>query len=538
MLPCTRLLSILISLGLLASCEAGPVPSSAIVSTSKGQVKGYQGPSGNRYTIPYGKSPVAALRFRRPEAVASFSDIHRRRRQPRCANRTYDASKLPKACLQQASANSPAEQSEDCLYMNIFTPQNAQVSSKLPVFVWVHGGSFLAGSTRDLDGFALANSQNMIVVTVQYRLGYFGWLKYDDWGVEGNMGLRDLILALETVKQDIGAFGGDASLVTLAGQSSGAQMVNALLATPSADSLFNRAVIHSAPLDYAPQAPALANAVGSAFLFDYAECSKYKTACLWRLKPPSAFFQAQQALALDAQQKKFGDSVPFAEPFNIVADGELVAGDGQQVVNSNKEIIFTTTKDEGCPGVALLLQDQAPPAAAAGPLIYGVFGGRGPAIVESGIYTPEGAEPAAVADNLIQLATDFYWVCPTQEAAAAAASKSTVYLGEFDLGIQASTSARLSLCEGKVGHEDDISVVFGQASSALSPAQATVVKEVQARWGSFARTGNPTPPSYPAWPAVPSAGGIELLQLGNASNRGSALSNSQRSDACKLYASI
>jgi len=212
----------------------------------------------------------------------------------------------------------------------------------------------------------------MLVVTVQYRLGYFGWLKYDPWGVEGNMGLRDLILALgeplrtevivhrltsffihvESVQRDISAFGGDASLVTLAGQSSGAQMIKALLSTPSAQSLFNRAVIHSAPLDYSPQAPAVAQAVGSAFLFDIAGCSKQKSACLWRLKSPQEFFQAQNNLVLAALGGNFGDSVPFAEPFNIVADGDLVSGDGEQILNSNKEIIFTTVKDEGCPAVA------------------------------------------------------------------------------------------------------------------------------------------------------------------------------------------
>ncbi|GAA5965610.1 hypothetical protein JCM3765_004755 [Sporobolomyces pararoseus] len=535
MLSCNRLLSVLVSLGLLAGCQAGPVPASAVVSTSKGQVQGYSSSLGNRYTIPYAKSPTAALRFRRPQAIDSFTSTRHRRFQPRCVNSVYDASKLPKACLQQQTANTPSDQSEDCLFMNIFTPQNAQATSKLPVFVWVHGGSFLAGSTQDLDGFALANAENMIVVTVQYRLGYFGWLKYDPWGVEGNMGLRDLILALETVQHDINAFGGDSSKVTLAGQSSGAQMIKALLSTPSASSLFNRAVIHSAPLDYSPQAPALANAVGSAFLFDIAGCGKQNEGCLFRRKSPQDFFAAQNNLVFAALTGVFGDSVPFAEPFNIVADGDLVSGDGQQIL-SNKEIIFTTVKDEGCPAVAGVLPNfEGVPTEN---IIYTIFGGRAPSIVGSGLYTPAGADETTADNNLVQLATDFYWVCPTQEFATQAAAKSTVYLGEFDLGIQAATSAAFRLCADKVGHEDDISVVFNRSSSSLSSAQQTLVKEVQARWGSFARSGNPNTSGYSNWPALPSSGGLQILQLGANSNGGSSVATSQRTDACNLYASI
>ncbi|GAA5880130.1 hypothetical protein JCM16303_001224 [Sporobolomyces ruberrimus] len=540
MLSCSRLFSIFVSLGLLASCEAGPIPSSAIVSTSKGQVQGYQGSSGTRYTIPYGKSPVGALRFRRPAAIDSFTGSRHRRFNPRCINSVYDASKLPKACTQQQSLNTPEDQSEDCLYMNIFTPQNAQPSSKLPVFVWVHGGSFLTGSTKDLDGFALANSENMIVVTVQYRLGYFGWLKYDAWGVEGNMGLRDLIFALEVVKQDIGAFGGDASLVTLAGQSSGAQMIKALLSTPSAAPLFNRAILHSAPLDYSPQSPALANAVGSTFLFDLSKCGPYKLACLWRTTPTSVFLGNQTLLQQYALQGVFGDQVPFAEPFNVVVDGELVQGDGEGILNSNKEIIFTTVKDEGCPAVASLLGlFGGNPSSEQ--LIGTVFQGRAQPIIASGLYTSQGSESTSSQEQLVQLATDFYWACPTQQFAKAAAEKSTVYLGKFELGIQASTTTGLSLCDGKVSHEDDIALVFGSnpTGSSLSSAQQALIKEVQTRWGSFTRTGNPNPPSYSNWPALPSnGGGLEILQLGSTPSGGSQVGTEQRTEACKLYASI
>jgi len=140
-------------------------------------------------------------------------------------------------------------------------------------------------------------------------------------------------------------------------------MVKALLSTPSASNLFNRAILHSAPLDYSPQTPALANAVGKAFLFDIVQCGQYKEACLFRAphdndsgntyfaKNVTAFFEGQSTLAGLALGGDFGPGVPFAEPFNIVVDGDLVTGDGQQILDSNKQIIFTTVKDEGCPSV-------------------------------------------------------------------------------------------------------------------------------------------------------------------------------------------
>lgn len=169
----------------------------------------------------------------------------------------------------------------------------------------------------------------------------------------------------EVVQQDIAPFGGDPSLVTLAGQSSGAQMVKALLSTPSASNLFNRAILHSAPLDYSPQSPALANAVGKTFLFDIVRCGQLKKACLFRTPRDTTathysspnttdFFTGQSTLQTYALGNAFGPGVSFAEPFNIVADGDLVAGDGQQVLDSNKQIIFTTVKDEGCAAVGLM----------------------------------------------------------------------------------------------------------------------------------------------------------------------------------------
>ncbi|ESQ90216.1 hypothetical protein ABAC460_10730 [Asticcacaulis sp. AC460] len=138
--------------------------------------------------------------------------------------------------------------SEDCLYLNVWTPKTAD--AKLPVLVWIHGGAFTGGSgaVPIYNGAALAD-KGIIVVTINYRLGVYGFLSHPDLmtesGVSGNYGLQDQIAALQWVHDNIAAFGGDSSRVTVAGQSAGAASVHALLASPKASGLFSQAIAQS-----------------------------------------------------------------------------------------------------------------------------------------------------------------------------------------------------------------------------------------------------------------------------------------------------
>jgi len=126
-------------------------------------------------------------------------------------------------------------------------------------------------------------------------------------------------------------------------------MIKSLLSTPSAASLFNRAIIQSAPLDYAPQAPALADSVGKSLVIDQLKARNW----LW-LRPShrsnAELLGAQQQITIDAATGQL-PGVPQAEPFNVVLDGELVTGDGQQIVSSDKQVIFTTVQSEACAAV-------------------------------------------------------------------------------------------------------------------------------------------------------------------------------------------
>lgn len=192
--------------------------------------------------IPYAAPPVGNLRWREPQPPAKWEQVRK-------------ADKFGASCTQppSPSGKQPSEMSEDCLFLNVWTPAKA-VADKLPVLFFIHGGAGLWGS-GNMDGEGLAR-KGMIVVTVNFRLGIFAGMGHPELTAEsphhtcGIYGMLDLIAALQWVRNNIGAFGGDPGKVTIAGQSSGACAVHYLTASPVAKGLFRGAICVSFPYDY------------------------------------------------------------------------------------------------------------------------------------------------------------------------------------------------------------------------------------------------------------------------------------------------
>ena len=201
-----------------------------------GRVRVYRG-------IPYAAPPVGDLRWRPPQPVEPWEGV---REATRFASQCWqgDGASPDYAFLQM---NPRSNRSEDCLYLNIWSPPPSDALR--PVMVWIHGGSFLGGSASDL-GYQGANlaRQGVVVVTINYRLQLFGFLahpllsKEDPHGSSGNYGILDQIAALRWVQRNISAFGGDPNNVTIFGESAGAFSVNYLVASPLAEGLFHRAI--------------------------------------------------------------------------------------------------------------------------------------------------------------------------------------------------------------------------------------------------------------------------------------------------------
>lgn len=231
--------------GTAAAATDNDADPATLRSTALGRVVGFTGPDGSHswLGLPYAQAPVGELRWRAPRPVTAWSG-------------TLPALRPAPPCSQPArSAGSAIVGAEDCLYLNIHAPAGAAATqgARLPVMVWIHGGANLRGSGGDYDGSILAAGQNVVVVTLNYRLGILGWFSHPALRAQGvtpedasgNFGTLDQILALRWVREHIVHFGGDPDRVTVFGESAGGQNIFALLTAPAAAGLFQRAIIQS-----------------------------------------------------------------------------------------------------------------------------------------------------------------------------------------------------------------------------------------------------------------------------------------------------
>lgn len=239
-------------LGLVASATAD---TDWFVKTNKGQVKGVitTGPPAIRMAlgIPYAAPPMDKLRWRAPQPHASWK-----------ATEPLDATKFGNHCPQGKSPFGVPTDTEDCLYLNVFAPND---DNKHPVMVWIHGGSLYLGESDDYDPTPLV-AQGVVVVTINYRLGLLGFLSHTALGKpHGNYGLMDQQFALKWVKQNIRHFGGKPGNVTIFGESAGGLSVHSQLASPRAKGLFHKAIVESGAYELLQQS--LKDAENDGFIF-------------------------------------------------------------------------------------------------------------------------------------------------------------------------------------------------------------------------------------------------------------------------------
>jgi len=221
----------------MAAGAEGPV-----VATALGKVQGKMLDAGKVKAflgMPYAAPPVGELRWKAPVAAVAWKGVR-------------DATKFGARCEQwpiwKDYIFDDAGPSEDCLFLNVYAPVAARAGSKLPVMVWIHGGGYAAGSGSEprYNGTALAE-QGVVLVTLDYRLGVFGFLASEDLAKEndghaGNYGLMDMVAALRWVKANSAAFGGDAANVTIFGESAGSFAVSTLMVAPEAQGLFHKVI--------------------------------------------------------------------------------------------------------------------------------------------------------------------------------------------------------------------------------------------------------------------------------------------------------
>ena len=221
------------------------------VQTTRGMLQGIPGKDASVTVfrgVPYAAPPIGNLRWRAPQAAHSWAGI---RHADRFGNICVQNPLKPGSFYQVEFYESPEPMSEDCLYLNLWTAASS-ASEKRPVMVWLHGGGFVegSGSLPSFNGERLA-SKGVVLVTINYRLGVFGFLAHPELTAEdphhasGNYGMLDQLEALKWVKANIQNFGGDPENVTIFGQSAGASSVLNLCASPLAKGYFRRAIVQS-----------------------------------------------------------------------------------------------------------------------------------------------------------------------------------------------------------------------------------------------------------------------------------------------------
>lgn len=493
-------------LATLASARAEeqpkPVKTSAGLTTGvrTGAVTVYKG-------LPYAAPPVGAHRWQSPQPPLSWDGVK-------------VASSYGPPCAQPAlrgRAEVSNISSEDCLYLNIWAPQSA---SPLPVMVWIHGGGFQngMGSSPTYDGSLLA-AQGVVVVTINYRLGVFGFLAHRELSAEsprrssGNYGLEDQIAALRWVAENIRAFGGDPSNVTIFGQSAGGASVMDLLVSPQSRGLFSKAIIQSGAARGGIGITPLEIAEGQGKSF----AGNDSIASLRALDTAAILERARLAAGSGV---RFG---PVRDDYVIDADPANVLGERQR--NGFPLLIGSNSRE----GLVALPEDRLEAAIAAE---FGANAAKAKAIYRLG-------EGAAANDPLMgtpsqQFSTDSTFRCGNVEAArASAGAGAPTWQYQFEHFVPGKE-------EQGAAHSFEVPYVFGNLSSTgfsaadYGPADRALSELMVGYWTNFAKRGNPNGAGLPEWQRYDPAGKA-YLRLSAALPRNAASARDLRGDICRLF---
>jgi para-nitrobenzyl esterase len=317
---------------LIIAAVAAFAASNDVVKLDSGQVAGTTRATSDMRIfkgIPFAAPPVGDLRWRAPQPAAHWDGV-----------RQADA--FGPVCMQNAGGGSDQKVSEDCLYLNVWTGAKS-ASEKRPVMVWIYGGGYKtgSGSQPDYDGEALAK-KGAVVVTINYRLGVFGFFSYPELTREsdrrgaGNFGLLDSIAALQWVQKNIAAFGGDPKRVTIFGESAGAGLVANLMVSPQAKGLFHRAIGESSSWTTATIGRLGTLAEAEQAGVKYADGLGAKSLAELRAKPADQILKAGRG------------GGPIVDGWSIPEDPGIVFSQGKQndvpvLVGSNRDESFGAT---------------------------------------------------------------------------------------------------------------------------------------------------------------------------------------------------
>ncbi|XP_059120208.1 liver carboxylesterase-like isoform X2 [Peromyscus eremicus] len=487
----------------------GQDSSSPIRNTHTGQVRGslvhVKDSEVGLYTflgIPFAKPPIGPLRFAPPEPPESWSGVR-------------DGTSQPAMCLQnnimalvgakEMNLIMPSiPMSEDCLYLNIYTPAHAHEGSNLPVMVWIHGGGLVVGMASITDLSLLAATEDIVIVSIQYRLGILGFFSTGDQHARGNWGYLDQVAALRWVQQNIAYFGGNPGRVTIFGASAGGTSVSSHIVSPMSKGLFHGAIMES----------------GVALLPDLiSEKSEVVYTVIANLSGCEA--KDSEALVHCLQDKTEAQILAINQVFTMipgVVDGMFLPRHPQDLLSSGNfhpvPSIIGIDSDE-CGWIIPLTKGLDP-------VIKNITRETLPAVLKSTAaqmmlppecsdllmeeYMGDVEDPQALQAQFRELMEDFMFVIPALQVAHFQRSHAPVYFYEFQHQPSFIKHKHVRPSNVRADHGDHVAFVFGSYFGGLkvdfTEEEKLLSKRMMKYWANFARHGNPNSKGLPYWPEL------------------------------------
>jgi len=442
-----------------------------IVKTTKGYIKGdFENNIAVFKGVPYAAPPVGDLRYLPPTEHAAWKD-------------TLSTPKFGEVATQPGGAK--ARGNEDCLTLNLYTPKAD--NQKRAVVVWIHGGSMTGGSGRDMNGHAFADNDDIVTITINYRLGVFGFMYLGDidkrYAASGNNGLLDVVAALKWIKQNIASFGGDPNRVTIMGESAGAKLLSAVAVSPKSKGLFQQIIPES----------------GSVQCIRDVVTAKNERALILKqlgLKPTDAAkLLTMSADTLMRAQAKVCEGIGGNSFFGPVYDGVVIAEDGYKyAAGANMpriKALIGTNKSEARAFVSEQAWSNQPDNTILKPL----FRDNEPTVNRTYQSRLKTDSPYAAA---ISVVTQYmYQMHSYRFAKALAANNIPVYMYRFDFENGKKYGA---------SHGNELAYLwYTKKMIALGGERARLAAGMHSAWVAFIKTGNPNNALIPQWPVYKNA---------------------------------
>ncbi|XP_052022999.1 pyrethroid hydrolase Ces2a-like isoform X2 [Apodemus sylvaticus] len=417
--------------------------------------------------IPFAKPPVGPLRFAPPEDPEPWSGVR-------------DGTSQPAMCLQTDMMNSegikqmelttiPISMSEDCLYLNIYTPAHAQEGSNLPVMVWIHGGALVLGSASMLDGSILAATEEIIIVAIQYRLGILGFFSTGDQHATGNWGYLDQVAALHWVQKNIAYFGGNRDRVTIFGGSAGGTSVSSHVVSPMSKGLFHGAIMQSGVALLPGLISDTSEVVYKVFkTIPGVVDGKFLPKHPQELLASKDFHPVPSIIGVTTDE--YGWGVPMFTGFYHIIEN---------ITRENLPAILKSTE----------AQMMIPP-------------GSSDLVMKE--YMGDTEDSETLKAQFREMLADFMFVIPALQVTHFQSSQAPVYFYEFQHQPSFIKHARPS--HVRADHGDDVPFVFGSylwgMNLDFTEEEKMLKRRVMKYWANFARNGNPNSEGLPYWPVM------------------------------------